>query len=106
MNFEKIDLVIRMVCIGMICLFGLFAFVFWLIGLEHNLVWNKKAISYWGLGLGILLISLGIIFLAFFPTKIEAFFPYFYTKIIIRIPVYCIALAGIVMLFRQFFSLN
>jgi hypothetical protein len=106
MNFEKIDFIIRMTSVGIICLFGFFAFIFWLIGLEHNMVWNQKSCSYWALGLGIILISLGIGLLAMYPAKIETFFPYFYTKILIRIPVYGIAGAGIFLFFRQLVHLK
>lgn len=104
MNFEKIDLVIRMVCVIIICIFGALAILFWLLGLEHNLTWNQKSIGYWALGLAIILIALGIGFLALFPTKIEALLPFFCTKIIIRIPVYCVAFAGLFLLIRQLFS--
>jgi hypothetical protein len=101
MIFEKIDLIIRMACVGIICLFGSIAFIFWLIGLEHNMVWNQKSYSYWSLGLSILLISLGIGLLALYPTKMETLFPYFYTKILIRILVYSVTFAGVFIFFRQ-----
>jgi hypothetical protein len=101
MIFEKIDLIIRMTCVGIICLFGSLAFIFWLTGIEHNLVWNQKSLSYWGLGLGIILISLGIGFLALYPNIVEGFFPYSFTKILLRIPVYSIAFAGVFIFFRQ-----
>jgi hypothetical protein len=100
------DKTIRMVCLAIVCLFGSLAFIFWLIGLEHNLVWNLKSLSYWGLGLSIILISLGIGFLALYPTKVEGFFSYSFTKILIRIPVYSIAFVGVFIFFRQIFHLK
>lgn len=106
MNFEKIDITIRMVCLAIVCLFGSLAFIFWLIGLEHNLVWNLKSLSYLGLGFSIILTSLSIGFLSLYSTKIEVFFPYFYTKILIRIPVYGIAFSGVFIFFRQIFQLK
>ena len=106
MNFEKIDFMIRMASVGIICLFGSLAFIFWLIGIEHNLVWSQKSLSYWALGLSIVLISLGIGFLALYPIKIEGLFPYSFTKILIRIPVYSLAFAGIFIFIKQLFSIK
>lgn len=106
MIFEKIDLIIRMACVGIICLFGSLAFIFWLIGIEHNLVWNQKSLSYWGLGLSIILISLGIGFLALYPSKVEGFFPYSFTKILLRIPVYSIVATAILLFFKQLIALK